>query len=52
MTQPLLITVVELTPFVRQADRIWSDGEREAFVDHIARNPEAGDVVPGTGGGG
>lgn len=50
MTQPLLITVVELTPFIRQADKIWSDGEGEAFIDHIARNPEAGDIIPGTGG--
>ena len=29
---------------------IWDDGEREAFVDFIARNPEAGDVIPATSG--
>lgn len=50
MTEPLLITVVEMPPFMRQAGKIWNDEEREAFVDHIARNPEAGDIVPGTGG--
>jgi hypothetical protein len=33
-----------------QAGGLWSDEEREAFVDFIARNPEAGDVIPETGG--
>lgn len=50
MTEPLLISVVEMPPFMRHADKIWNGEEREAFVDHIARNPEAGDIVPGTGG--
>ena len=45
-----LITVVETTMFLRQADKIWSDEERAALVDHMARNPEGGDVIPGTGG--
>ena len=50
MIEPLLISVVEMPPFIRQTDKIWSDEERQAFVDHIARNPEAGDIIPGTGG--
>jgi hypothetical protein len=50
MAEPLLLSVVEMPPFMRQADKIWNEEEREAFVDHMARNPEAGDVVPGTGG--
>ena len=45
-----LITVVETSGFVRQAGTVWSDNERQEFVDHIARNPIAGDVIPGTGG--
>ena len=45
-----LITVVETSGFVRQAGTVWSDNERQEFVDHIARNPTAGDVIPGTGG--
>lgn len=44
------VTVVELSLFLRQADGIWDDGERQEFVDFIARNPEAGDVIPETGG--
>jgi hypothetical protein len=44
------ITVVETLTFQRQADDVWSDDEREAFVDFIARNPEAGDVIRDGGG--
>jgi hypothetical protein len=44
------ITVAETPLFVRQADDIWDAAEREDFVDFIARNPEAGDVIPEMGG--
>jgi hypothetical protein len=44
------IAVAETPLFVRQAEKIWSEAEREAFVDFIARNPEAGDIIPDTGG--
>jgi hypothetical protein len=36
--------------FVRQAEAVWDEVEREAFVNFIARNPAAGDVIPDTGG--
>jgi hypothetical protein len=29
---------------------VWNDEERLSFIDYIARNPEAGDVIPETGG--
>jgi len=35
---------------LRQADDVWSDDERKAFIDFIARNPEAGDVIRESGG--
>jgi len=44
------ITVAETELFVRQAEAVWDRDEREAFVDFIAQNPEAGDVIPATGG--
>ena len=44
------LTVVETPQFVRQADEVWADAERQEFVDYIARNPEAGDLIPETGG--
>ncbi len=45
-----LLTVAETPLFVRQAAVVWSDEERAGFVDYIAANPEAGDVIPDTGG--
>jgi hypothetical protein len=46
----IFLTVAETPLFVRQADSIWNEQEREEFVSYIARNPDAGDVVPETGG--
>jgi hypothetical protein len=45
-----LITVAETALFVRQAENVWNDAEREEFVSYIASNPKAGDVIPETGG--
>jgi hypothetical protein len=45
-----LVTVAETPTFMRQAEGIWNDEERDAFVAFIAANPEAGDVIPETGG--
>jgi hypothetical protein len=44
------ITVAETALFVRQADDVWDIAERGEFVDFIARNPEAGSIIPETGG--
>lgn len=44
------ITVAETALFMRQAGDVWTEEERLAFVDFIARNPEAGDLIPETGG--
>ncbi len=44
------VTVAETPLFVRQAERVWTEAEREEFVDFIAGNPEAGDLIPETGG--
>lgn len=43
-------TVVETPTFQKQADAIWTAQEREAFIDFIAENPDAGDVIPGADG--
>jgi mRNA-degrading endonuclease RelE of RelBE toxin-antitoxin system len=42
-----MLTVIETPMFLRYSADVWSDDEREAFVDWIAENPEAGDVMPG-----
>ena len=45
-----LITVAETPLFIRQAEAVWDDDERTEFVTFIAANPEAGDLITGTGG--
>lgn len=45
-----MYTVIETPLFQRLADDHWTEEERSAFVSFIAANPEAGDVVPGSGG--
>ena len=45
-----MLTVIETSEFRTWAARLWSDAEREAFIDWIAAHPEAGDVIPGSGG--
>jgi hypothetical protein len=44
------ITVAETLLFLRQAAALWGEDEHTVFVDFIAANPEAGEVIPGTGG--
>lgn len=48
--QTRLITVAETQMFRRQAEKIWSEEELAELVVHVATNPAAGDVIPGTGG--
>jgi hypothetical protein len=43
-------TVAETPVFVRYAAEVWSDAERQQFINFIAANPEAGDVIRGSGG--
>ena len=45
-----LIVVAETAIFIRQAEKIWSEDERQSFINFIAANPETGDVIPDTGG--
>jgi hypothetical protein len=43
-------SVVETPEYLRRAKRLFDDAERIAIVDFLARDPTAGDIVPGTGG--
>lgn len=42
--------MIETPTFQKQADKLWSQDERLAFIDWIAANPMAGDVIPGADG--
>ena len=43
-------TVVETPTYLKSAEKLFSDEERDSIVSTLAANPEAGDVIPGTGG--
>ncbi len=43
-------TVIETPTFQKQAEKLWSEDERLAFIDWIAANPLAGDVIPAANG--
>ncbi|HQR03954.1 MAG: transcriptional regulator [Proteobacteria bacterium] len=45
-----MFTVIETSTFVRLASDFWNDEDRISFINFIAGYPEAGDVVPGSGG--
>jgi hypothetical protein len=44
------ITVVETQEFLRRAKPLMSNSERSDLVTFVATNPEAGEIMPGTGG--
>ncbi len=45
-----MLTVVETSIFIRYAAQVWGDEERTVFINWIALNPLAGDVIPNSGG--
>lgn len=45
-----MLTVAETELFSRYAADYWTEAEHQEFVAWIALNPEAGDVIPGSGG--
>ena len=45
-----MLTVVESPEFIATAKGVWDDDERLAFIDWIAEHPEAGELVPQSGG--
>ena len=50
MASDPLVTVVETPEFIRRIDKLMDDDERAALILYLAGNPNAGDVIPGTGG--
>ena len=45
-----MLTVAETAAFTKTSGEIWSEEERMAFIEWIAANPQAGDVIQGSGG--
>ncbi len=46
----MYLTVAQTPVFQRCTAKIWSEDELDQFVNWIALNPLAGDVIPGSGG--
>lgn len=45
-----MLTVVETETFIRNVAAFWSEEDRNVFIQWIAANPTAGDLIVGTGG--
>jgi len=45
-----MYTIIETPTFVAESGKLWSEDERMEFLLWLAANPEAGDVIPGSGG--
>lgn len=43
-------TVAETPTFSRQAGKLFREDEKRELIDYLAKNPLAGDEIPGTGG--
>ena len=43
-------TIIETQEFSKQADTLWTEEERLDLISWLAANPEAGTLIPGTGG--
>ena len=45
-----MLSIYETATFVAEAAKIWNTDERLEFFASIANDPEAGTVIPGSGG--
>lgn len=50
MSAKSYVTVVETSAFIADAERCFTDAERDALIEYVAANPTAGVIVRGTGG--
>jgi hypothetical protein len=44
------MTVVETPRFLKDAERLMPEANRALLVEYVGANPEAGDLIPETGG--
>ncbi len=45
-----MLTIIETPTFVEDAYKLWTEDELSAFYFWLAEHPDAGDVIPGSGG--
>ena len=46
----MLITIVELPEYIKRAEKILSEDERDDLLYYLSSNPKAGNLIQGTGG--
>jgi len=45
-----MLTIAELPEYIRTADKLLSESERQDVIRYLAEHPKAGDLMEGTGG--
>jgi len=46
----MLITIVELPEYIKRAEKIFLEEERDELLYYLSSNPKAGTLIQGTGG--
>lgn len=46
----MMLTIAETSEYIRRTDGLLTKEERRDVVSHLALNPKAGDLIPGTRG--
>lgn len=45
-----MITIAEVPEYIRQAEKLLTEAERQDVLSYIAAHPKSGDLIEGTGG--
>ena len=45
-----MLTIAEVTEYIRQAEKLLSAAERQDILSYLAAHPKTGDLIEGTGG--
>ena len=45
-----MITIAEVPEYIRQAEKLLTEAERQDVVSYLAAHPKSGDLIEGTGG--
>lgn len=45
-----MITIAEVPEYIRQAEKLLTESERQDVLNYLAAHPKSGDLIEGTGG--
>jgi hypothetical protein len=45
-----MITIAEVPEYIRQAEKLLTEAERQDVLSYLSAHPKAGDLIEGTGG--